>query len=70
MLVAATDFASYLIRSGELAGGSAAIGGSVGLVIGAIAEDLRVGVDRWKLAEKGAALGVLFGVCFGLFAQS
>jgi hypothetical protein len=66
LLVATTSFGDFLIRTGAIAGGSIAIGGSIGLVVGAITRDLGVELNQWDLGQKGAALGGLFGVVFGV----
>lgn len=57
----------YLIRAGAVAGGSTAFGLAIGLVAGAIAQELGCVVDPWKLAaERAAPLGALFGIVFVL----
>jgi hypothetical protein len=59
-------FGDFLVHEGELAGGAAALGGSLALVVGAIAKDLGIDVDHWDLAVRGATLGALFGIVWGL----
>lgn len=56
----------FLIRAGAIASGAIALGGTVGLIIGAIARDVGLDVDHWALATKGAALGGLFGVVYAI----
>ena len=48
LAAAASDF---LIREGEIAGGAAALGGSIGLVLGTFAKDLGANIDPWQLVR-------------------
>ncbi len=66
VMAASTSFGKFLVGEGELAGGAGALGGSIALIIGAIAKDLGRDIDHWAFATKGAALGALFGVTWGL----
>ena len=66
ILLAATELGDFFIRAGAIAAGCMAIGGSVALVVGAIARDLGTAVDQWVLATKGASLGALFGTVYAL----
>ncbi len=61
-IAASTGFGDFLVRAGAVTSGTIAIGGSVGLVVGAIAKDLGAEVDHWELATRGVAYGALFGV--------
>lgn len=65
-MLVASGFGDFLVREGQLAGGAGALGGSIGLVVGAIARDLGADVNQWELAARGAALGALFGIVWGL----
>lgn len=66
IVLAASQFAEFLMRSGAIAGGAIAWGVALGLIAGALATDLGALVNRWEIAARGGSIGATFGVTFAL----
>jgi hypothetical protein len=66
LLAALSPFATFLVELGAISAGSIAVGTAVGYAVGAIAKDLGADVDPLDIAQRGAALGAVFGVAYGL----
>jgi hypothetical protein len=65
--ILAADLSEFVAEAGEVAGGAAVFGATLGYVAASIAQDVGANVDRRTWTEEGAALGGLFGVCIVLF---
>ena len=61
------DLAGVLADAGSVVAGGAALLGTLGFVGGSIARDLGLDVDPIRAAERGAAVGGVFGLAAVIF---
>jgi hypothetical protein len=70
VVLALDRFAKFLVELGALSAGSIAVGTAVGYVFGAVAKDLGWDLDPIVPSQRGAALGAVFGLTYGLLTLS